>query len=216
MEHAYFFGIFVEPRDRLFDLVEDGMVIFDVGANFGETSLYMSKINPHGKVCAFEPLPEAFQKLKKNKELNSLENCYLYSLALSNKSEDLAIHLTGVQNSGSTFLKPVSDKSEQVAKAVTLDQMADSESGCDLIKIDVEGFEKKVLEGAEKTLRKFRPVLFIEIDQNNLMRQNTSAASTIEYIRGFDYSVHYADDLETINVEEDLKYDHFDVICRPN
>lgn len=158
MEHLYYFGLKAEPRESLYNLVEDGMVICDVGANFGETALQMSKLNPNGKVYALEPLPEAFQKLEKNTSLNKFNSCHPLNIALSNKDEKLTLQMTGVQNSGSTFVKPISCEGEPKIDATTLDHIIEKGGNCNLIKIDVEGFEKKVLQGAKKTLQAYRPV----------------------------------------------------------
>ena len=84
----------------------------------------------------------------------------------------------------------------------------------DLIKIDVEGYEHEVLKGAKNTIAKYHPVLFVEIDENNLIQQNSSAGILIKELEDVGYSIKRADTLEPIGPNyRKFENCHFDVIC---
>lgn len=68
------------------------MTIFDIGANIGYyTLLAESLVGPEGRVFAFEPHPENYEKLKENIEVNGYTNCYLINKAVSDKSGIIGI-----------------------------------------------------------------------------------------------------------------------------
>ena len=62
-----------------------------------------------------------------------------------------------------------------------------------LIKIDVQGWEKKVLKGAEETLKRCKPLLIIEFENHQLLKTNTSVEELIAYIKQLDYYIFYLD-----------------------
>ncbi|MGC9027531.1 MAG: FkbM family methyltransferase, partial [bacterium] len=78
----------------------------------------------------------------------------------------------------------------------------------------VEGYEFNVLNGATETLKKYKPKLFIEVDDNLLQRQNISAKKLIEFISSFGYSIVKADTGEEITKDYNFINAHFDIICR--
>lgn len=111
----------------------------------------------------------------------------------------------------------VTDSCEkEFVKIVSLDTFLAKKylKSIDLIKIDVEGYEYEVLKGAKKTIFEYRPVLFIEIDDNNLKQQNSSASNVISWLDDLGYSIKRADTLEPVDSNyEKFKNCHFDVIC---
>ena len=135
-----------------------GDVVVDVGANFGLTALAaFSAIGPTGQVHAFEPHPRIFRFLLGNIELNGAGSVVkAYNLALGNRH-------------GSVFLTDSrADDQNTVSKAPTgirvplstLDEAVAALPHIALLKIDVEGYEKFVLEGATETLRRVDCVYF--------------------------------------------------------
>ena len=83
-----------------------------------------------------------------------------------------------------------------------------------LIKLDVEGFEMSVLKGAEKIIRATKPVLFIELDDDNLRENNTDAASLIQLLTGFGYTkIFRAVDSLPITTRTDFQHAHYDIVA---
>jgi hypothetical protein len=86
--------------------------------------------------------------------------------------------------------KPTSGPSTKI-KVSTLDHFVEGNNvqGIDLIKIDVEGFEMKVLEGGLKTIEKLHPKLFIELRDENLKTQGSSALQLVKWLEDRGYRV---------------------------
>lgn len=85
----------------------------------------------------------------------------------------------------------------------------------DFIKIDVEGFEYEVLAGGSEVIKKWKPVLFIELDDNNLKENNKNAKELVELLVGFGYDTFYqADILTAVTPGMDFNNCHFDLVAR--
>lgn len=142
--------------------------IFDVGANKGNWSVIASKLFSDAKIYSFEVLPSTFQLLKQ-KTLNN-ENIHCQNVGLSNSNENLS---ATVVNKGSGLTTLVTNFSEEFhsssvqyieVKTITGDEFCKQHNinGIDILKIDVEGFENKVLQGLEEmfSLGKIKIVQF--------------------------------------------------------
>jgi FkbM family methyltransferase len=148
--------------EQLNSILPEQAVIFDLGANIGNHSLYWAKKRNAKKVYAFEPVLETFKILEKNIQLNHGENVIAaYNVALSDRQENLTIKSFSQQNIGGTSLKKSISGNIQ---AIDLDHFQFPEKNIDLVKIDVEGFECNVLKGATAFLRNYAPkFIFIEV-----------------------------------------------------
>ena len=133
-----------------------GQVVLDVGANYGDSSIWWAK-KFGAKVVAFEPLNDVFIELEKNVELNSAD-VIAYNVAIGN-GEEISGNSQGRMFSAGGVLK---------IKTKRLDDY--SFDRVDLLKIDVEGFEYEVLKGAENTINKFKPRIIIETHSDSLRR----------------------------------------------
>lgn len=218
-DYILYYGLEEEPRSRLFDLVKDNTVIFDVGTNIGQVLLTMAKINTQGELHGFEPLPEIYERAKRNIELNPFQNIVLNNVALSNKTEDLTILSGPASHSGSTRLGKLEqeeiNKSHINIHAITMDDYVAKQkiTNLDLIKIDVEGFEVNVLRGATAALQRFKPILFVEVNDAAQKMQGRSGRELIEFIRKLDYDV-FDINMKPFNEVNPDYPDHFDVICK--
>ena len=136
-----------------------GGVVVDAGANIGNHSVYFAAVCKAGKVFAFEPQVQVGRILKRNLELNGvLGQVEVVPVALSSQNGRMTIGFNDVGNvAGMSF------RSEDGGcyEARTLDAMAYGR--LDFLKIDVEGAQLKLLQGAEKTLTKLSPVIWIEM-----------------------------------------------------
>lgn len=159
--HSCWLGIAELSKRRLFEKnVSNGQTVIDVGANVGYYSLMSSKlVGPSGKVLALEPSPRNYQLLCTHLSLNKVSNVSTFKLALSDQC--------GIARF-SADIDPVAQRLSESGNIevhqVTLDQFVADHSieAIDIIKIDVEGAELKVLKGAQGVLRKHRPKLFVE------------------------------------------------------
>lgn len=219
MEHAIYFGLLNVPdfdRDDLYSLVKPEQIIFDVGGNIGDTALHFAQIqNNIGKIYCFEPVPVLFERLKKNVSINSFTNINIQNIALSDKREDLFFNLPKAQNSSGIFLSHTASEESKKVHSLTLDDFCSENKieKLDLIKIDVEGFELKVLMGAMQTLKKFKPKMFIEINDTHLHRAGGSAKEVVNLLEQNSYKIFRADNNDVVNSDYNFTNKHFDIVC---
>lgn len=160
-------GFFYEEAELL-DLslsVPNFPTVIDIGANVGNHSVFFAKCMNASKVFCIEPNPKAISILNKNIRLNNVESVCDFSflgIALSDEVSSgnvlLPNHLAA--NLGAAEI----EISENGLTKVVPGDFLFSELNCvDLLKIDVEGFEMKVLSGLSSTIRKFKPVVYVEV-----------------------------------------------------
>jgi FkbM family methyltransferase len=147
--------------------------VFDVGGYVGILTLFFSRaVGDGGQVVTFEPNPANFEELFYNVRLNRLSNVTLLPIALGRESRKMTLMVDRVYPSRGTlaenlqedFLKRGNARSVQVEVDSLDNQMRlRSLPSPDLVKIDVEGFEKDVLYGMAQTIQAHKPDLFIEI-----------------------------------------------------
>jgi FkbM family methyltransferase len=147
-------------------------VCLDIGANVGPISLALSRLCPEGKVHAFEPTAESFDYLSHNVSINDAANLYAHHLALLDEPGEVIINYNH-ESSGAAFISDhLADGVPQTTRATTLDEWAAGEglTRLDLVKIDVEGSEERVLEGGRATIARFRPTLVVELNPITIRR----------------------------------------------
>jgi len=160
------YGEFSEGEVEVFrQVIRPGWLILDIGANLGAHTIFLAKTTgPRGCVHAFEPQRVLFQMLCANVALNALDNVYTHHTALGREPGMATVprlDYTVSQNFGSLSLEGWSE-GERVPVA-TVDSL--NLPACHLMKIDVEGMEADVLAGAEQTIRRFHPLLYVENDR---------------------------------------------------
>jgi FkbM family methyltransferase len=180
------YGEFSEAEvDLLRQLIRPGWTVLEIGAHIGSHTVPLAKATgPHGAVHAFEPQRVLFQILCANVALNALSNVYTHHAAVGREAATTTvprIDYTKPQNFAGVALGGWSE-GERVP-VLTIDSL--NLPVCDLVKIDVEGMEGDVIAGAEQTIRRFRPVLYVEND-----RQEKSA-TLIRQLLALDYRLYW-------------------------
>ncbi|CAN5507047.1 hypothetical protein BH10BAC1_BH10BAC1_07690 [soil metagenome] len=214
-----YFGVNEDRPSGLFELVKTGDLIIDIGANIGQTAMTFAKLGgENSMIYGFEPDPVNFLIAKENLKQNKFKNIHYFNVGLGSKKEELSLKINSPQNRGGNRIDRNRSEESFTIKIESLDDLIAQLNieNVNLIKIDVEGFEKEVLEGAIKTIKKFSPTLFIEIDDRNLQEQETSARELVDYISSLGYICVNATNKKTIKSSIDLKNCHFDVICNSN
>ncbi len=182
-----------EPKSTEYikKIVKPGMTIIDVGANIGYYALIEAKAG--AKVFAIEPSEKNFEMLKKNIEINELQQKISVSkLAISDKEGEEKFYLVGAYNRNS--LIPSGNNSINV-KTISLDYYFKKEKikKADLIRMDIEGAELKALNGMKNILSKNPPKhLFIELHPVQLAENNCSIKKVIELIYSYGYTIKIA------------------------
>ena len=158
-----------EYTDNFIKMIKSCKCFIDVGANFGYYSLlasqYMSK---DSKIYAFEPVPIKFKSLKENSKSASEKfgiEIECFNKAVSNEDkENITLYLPDNDKDCSGGLIKNRNHNEKtiLVDTITLDNVF-KDMDIDLIKIDVEGAELQVLEGASNIIKTKRPILMIEV-----------------------------------------------------
>lgn len=168
-----------------------GKVIFDIGANIGYYSIQLGRmIGQGGKIYSFEPCSYQFNILERNIELNKLTNIIPEKLIVSDRHGGVKkIYFSGISNTGSSSLEVKTDEFEEM-DCVTVDKFCQNNNinSIDLVKIDVEGHELRVVKGMERMLDEAKVKnLFLEINNYALEEAGTTALEIIEYLDSFNY-----------------------------
>ena len=157
-------SIFKESKD---------LIIFDIGANIGQTVDEMLKTFPKSKIFSFEPQPDIYKKL--NEKYKNYNNVTTFKLGLSNTKNNLSLYLNSANNSVSSSFNPLNLDSNSIKRNLhpkenfhknnnqkiipvevdTLDNISENTniSNIDILKLDTQGHELEILEGAKKLLK---------------------------------------------------------------
>lgn len=215
--HCIYFGFDGTERksyERLFSLCQPGFNVIDVGANIAYTTLVMGKRSSSGIVLGFEPDPINFDQASMNLKENEPHHVRLFRKGLGEVAGNAYLE-ERLENCRGANRVAINDKGIAF-EMVTLDQILGEISfgKVDLIKVDVEGYEVKVLRGAGKTLSQYRPQLFLEVDEGNLKEQGDSASSLISLLQSYGYtSFLQADTMSIVSPNNDFTGCHFDLIA---
>jgi FkbM family methyltransferase len=151
-----------------------------VGAFIGSSSLLFSKlVTKEGKVIAFEPNPYNFNRIKRNLSLNKKlsKNIKVFKLALSDIEGETSMILSKQIDDGYSSTSRLTSShptlhsqnlpdsfGKQKVSVMTLDTFIEKHTFIpDIIKVDIEGAEHNFIKGAKKTIKKYKPILYIEI-----------------------------------------------------
>jgi FkbM family methyltransferase len=175
------YGEFSELEAQLFSgLIKPGMMVLEIGANIGAHTVHLAKlVGENGGVVAFEAQRVIFQILCANLSLNGIENTDAKCLAVGAAAGEITVprvDYSGDNNFGGIAL---GSNDGDVVEMIAIDNLM--LPACHMIKIDVEGMEKQVLDGARQTITRFRPYLYVEDDRLD------KHAELIATLMGLDY-----------------------------
>jgi FkbM family methyltransferase len=172
----------------------------DIGANIGIYCFVAAKNCPaDAKILAYEPQPNCSKILEKTIFLNNWEEkVKAFNLGIADKEGKMELHLAGT---GSSFNNAFNDNAN-LQKTVVLTDTLDNQvkknlnGKVDFIKIDVEGFEQKVLEGGIETIKRDQPIIFIEIADHIRGRnyRNPNYQKTIAWLKEKGYIIYRAEE----------------------
>jgi FkbM family methyltransferase len=137
--------------------------IIDIGANIGRYSIHFSEIE-NSKVICFEPQKDNFKALEGNISLNKRKNISPYNQGIFDKNTKLDLNICEENCGANSLVIERGGKKEKITVSKLDDFLKEKGFGkVDLIKIDVEGAEINVLKGAKETIKKYHPIIFLEI-----------------------------------------------------
>lgn len=159
LEDFYHASMCYEPRTLAFiqRSLRNGGIFVDVGANIGG---YTVRVAKRSRVYALEPHPRNFHFLKFNLKLNQeVANARIFQVAAGPYIGRATLHISDYHGRHSLLYSQNKMKYSITVDMITLDSLLTNEKSIDVIKIDVEGAEILVLEGARETLKKTKFVI---------------------------------------------------------
>jgi FkbM family methyltransferase len=169
-DHGCWLGTYEGFKRRRYEqLVKPGMVAFDIGAHVGYYTLLSSAlVGNSGSVVAFEPLPENIEYLKRHVALNQLENVQIIEAAVTDRDRKMTFNIAPSRSMGY-----LSEGGNLEVEAISLDQFLtrDDVPTPQVLKIDVEGAELSVLQGAQNLITTCRPLIFLATHGDEIHRQ---------------------------------------------
>lgn len=184
----------LEPLRRLSSLLqrqvqaEPGAWMIDAGANIGNHSLYLGSLHRDLQILAFEMNPLTYSFLAENIRRAELKNVKCINNGLSDRPGRCGIRQNKDNPLGGAQLN-VSDDGGEV-ELISIDQFlrnVPTAGRCIFVKLDVEGHETQVLEGARLTIAEHRPLIYAELKEVNEFR------IVADMLRALGYAVAYAE-----------------------
>ena len=193
-------------------------VFFDVGSYFGYYALLAAARG--ARVFAFEPDAGNYELLRQHQAMNRFDRLKTFRRALSDAPGIVRFALASGENRGRGRIARDADAglpAEEV-EATTLDAFAAEVAleRLDALKLDVEGAELKVLAGGAATLRRFRPLLLVEINRPCLARFGHDESDLVRALEALGYRLHRAG-ARGLTPFRGLAADeaYANVVCRP-
>jgi FkbM family methyltransferase len=186
----YYSGTF-EPKMELIinKYLKPGMQAIDIGANIGYHTFRMAKlVKPTGWVFAIEPTTWAFERLIHNASLNSeLTNIKFIKVGLA--ENDLGG--TKINFQSSYQLNGKKEKNEELIELKKLDTLASELklTHLDFIKLDVDGYESKIIKGGINVLQKFKPKLLFEFTPSEIINMGDQPSILIGLLQSIGYQL---------------------------
>lgn len=175
----------------------------DIGSNYGYISICASKLC--NKVFSFEPQLLMYNLSKASIADNAITNIEVFNLALGDETKETNLskinYLGEGIHVGEVSIRYSNDVGEAI-KVVKLDDIFNN--SVDIIKIDVQGYEKFVLNGSKEIIKKYTPTLIIEVETHQLGKFNYNSEDLFNFIRNLNYYIffleyHYPSDFVCVH-----------------
>lgn len=185
-------------------IIRPNDIIFDIGANIGIYSLWFSKcINNNGKIYSFEPDEANMERFKYVIGLNNIKSIYPQQIALSNSIGEAKFSIGLDEQNGLLNDSQSSIEQYNIVNTNTIDNFCaeNSVNVINYLKMDVEGAEWFVLNGATSMLAKHK-IKIIQLEINNqLLKYNISVKQLVDFMAAFGYKLYR---LNSILIEIDI------------
>ncbi|WP_168122393.1 FkbM family methyltransferase [Paenibacillus sp. HB172176] len=179
-------------------LIRKGQTIFDIGTNFGwHATLFSRLTGAEGAVHGFEPIREYRDEALANLALNGCANVAMHACALSDRRGSGTMYIPKLRGGTYASLRMDSREdhyTEEPCETMTLDDFCREHAAgqAHFIKIDTEGAELPILQGASRLLEQGRPALMIELDRRQMDKFGYSCKDLERFLKQYRYSMHVA------------------------
>ncbi len=219
LSRSIYKGFEKEETDYLTSILHEGDIFIDIGANIGLFSLMASKaVGSKGLVISFEPTPNTFSRLSENVKLNDFKNINVRNIGLSNVKDELTFYISKNGYDAWNSFAPSQDNKLEIAIKVpvsTLDiELINVEkSKIKLVKIDVEGWEKFVLNGGRDFLLNFNPIVMIEFTEENTFNAGYPVHDIYKIMQDFGFKWYRLNDGKLIPEVQKMRYPYDNLIA---
>ena len=189
------FGVYEKAETQFFQTAcHSGMTFLDVGANIGYyTAIAARAVGPNGKVIALEPDPESYKYLKETIAANAVGNVQAFPFAASDTPATLPLYISHDNRGDNRLYQPDADWPKIEVEARPIDALLaenDIET-LDLIKIDVQGYEPKVIAGLCETItRSPKLTLLTEFWPKGIHDAGGDPKEFLKILRELDLTLH--------------------------
>ena len=162
---AIFFNIYEKNESKFIKLnCFEGMNILDIGANIGYyTAIFSQLVGVNGTVISIEPDEESYKYLSKSIDSFNYKNVFSFRLAASDTKQKLPLFISK-DNRGDNRLYSTNQKRKSIiVECLTIDELLKENKieNLDLIKIDVQGYEPKVLKGMRNIVKSSKKLIIL-------------------------------------------------------
>ena len=192
---ALHFGVYEKAETRFFQSAcRDGMTFLDVGANLGYyTALATRAVGPNGRVLAVEPDPDSFGYLEQTIAANAVGNVQAFPVAASDAPATLPLYISTDNRGDNRLYASGEDRPQVEVTARPLDALLRENKidKVDLIKIDVQGYEPKVIAGLRETITASPNLtLLTEFWPQGIDEAGENANDFLQTLRGLGLTLH--------------------------
>lgn len=197
--HTYFLGRYYDLPLQLAmsRALKVGDRFVDIGTNIGMITLHAAGlVGDSGHIDSFEPNPECCQRIKELLELNNIGHVKLHEVGLSDVPDTLTLSVKSEHSGMGTLTLPSDIEDEIISKKFQVpvfvgdDILMQNSQPIKFVKIDVEGFEFRVLKGLKQTLKTWNPIVVTEVSWTPVVQTEESskcldnvATNTVEIYR---------------------------------
>jgi FkbM family methyltransferase len=176
----YALGSFEWEKAKLLErIIKKTFVVYDIGAHVGYYTLLAAQpVGEKGKVIAFEPLPRNVKYLRRHVEMNRCSNVMIIEAAVTDKRGK-----SSFDTGRDSFTGHLSQKGDLQIITVSIDELIAARKipHPDLMKINVEGAEMHVLEGARLTLTRYEPEILLSTHSDRLHERCIDFLVSLDY-----------------------------------
>jgi len=181
------------------EIVNEGDIVVDVGANIGIYSLILSKlVGEKGRVYSFEPDPDNFSLLLKNMKENNIKNVIMVNKAISDKEGKQNLYLNKDNSAFHSLIRynnNLFEKSIEVGTTTLDNFFSNLNKKVNFIKMDIEGYEGDALKGAKELLKKSGKIkIIIEFSPEIIKNSNFGIKNLLNLLKSYNLEIRKIDE----------------------
>ena len=179
-----FYGEYQQVElDVLLQLITESTVVYDIGSNIGYHASAFASVSKH--VYCFEANPQHYKLLRMN--MQEEPRCTLFNLAVSNATGKILVEEIDVTAIGNYGMARVGTSSGVEVSMTSIDDLVKSGKILPpgLIKIDVEGHEPGVFQGAAETIKTYKPLIYFEAQESENIPEIYNMLNSLGYSMGW-------------------------------